>query len=107
MKIYEEEITKTMGTYVMLSRLSPEGVKTLKKTPERIKAVNSEVQALGAKVVAQYALLGAYDFVTILEAPNPETVARVSVELGMRGTARFETLTAIPVDEFIASLKKD
>ncbi len=96
-----------MGTYVMLSRLSPEGVKTLKKSPSRIKAVNSEVEALGAKVVAQYALLGAYDFITILEAPNPETVARVSVELGMRGTARFETLAAIPVDDFIASLKKD
>ncbi len=95
-----------MATYVMLSRLSPEGVKTLKQRPERIKAVNSEVEALGAKVVVQYALLGAYDFITVLEAPNVETVARVSVELGMRGTASFETLAAIPVDDFIASLKK-
>ncbi len=95
-----------MGTYIMLSRLSPEGVKTLKKNPERIKAVNSEVEALGAKVLSQYAVLGAYDFITVLEAPDPETVARVSVELGMRGTASFETLAAIPVDTFIASLKK-
>jgi uncharacterized protein with GYD domain len=97
---------KAMGTYVMLSRLSPDGVKTLKKNPDRIKAVNSEVEALGAKVLSQYALLGAYDFLTVLEAPDPETVARVSVELGLRGTASFETLAAIPVDDFIASLKK-
>jgi uncharacterized protein with GYD domain len=97
---------KAMGTYVMLSRLSPDGVKTLKKNPDRIKAVNSEVEALGAKVLSQYALLGAYDFLTVLEAPDPETVARVSVELGLRGTATFETLAAIPVDDFIASLKK-
>lgn len=95
-----------MSTYVMLSRLSPDGVKTLKKNPDRIKAVNSEVEALGAKVLSQYALLGAYDFLTVLEAPDPETVARVSVELGLRGTATFETLAAIPVDDFIASLKK-
>lgn len=95
-----------MGTYVMLSRLSPEGVKTLKHNPDRIKAVNSEVEALGAKVLSQYALLGAYDFLTVLEAPDPETVARVSVELGMRGTANFETLAAIPVDDFIAAVKK-
>src|SRR5437899_5320233 len=95
-----------MGTYVMLSRLSPEGVKTLKKNPDRLKAVNQEVEALGAKVLTQYALLGAYDFITILEAPDPETVARVSVELGMRGTASYETLTAIAVEAFIAALKK-
>ena len=90
----------------MLSRLSPDGVKTLKKNPDRIKAVNSEAEALGAKVLSQYALLGAYDFLTVLEAPDPETVARVSVELGLRGTATFETLAAIPVDDFITSLKK-
>lgn len=94
-----------MATFVMLSRLSPEGVKTLKQNPGRLKAVNSEVESLGAKVLAQYALLGAYDFITVLEAPNVETVARVSVELGMRGTANFETLAAIPVDDFIASLR--
>lgn len=95
-----------MATYIMLSRLSPDGVKTLHENPDRIKAVNSEVEALGAKVVAQYALLGAYDFITVLEAPDVETVARISVELGMRGTAHFETMTAIPIDNFIASLKK-
>jgi len=97
---------RKMATYVMLSRLSTDGVKTLHENPDRIKAVNREVEGLGAKVVMQYALLGAYDFITVLEAPDVETVARVSVELGMRGTAHFETLAAIPIDGFIASLKK-
>ncbi|SRR6266700_1325053 len=97
---------KIMATYIMLSRLSPDGVKTLKQNPDRIKAVNKEVEAFGAKVVSQYALLGEYDFITVLEAPDAETVARVSVELGMRGTASYQTLAAIPVDTFIASLKK-
>ena len=94
-----------MATYIMLSRLSPEGVTTLKNNPERVKEVNREVEELGARVVAQYALLGAYDFMTVLDAPDHETVARISVELGSRRTASYETLTAIPVDEFISSLR--
>lgn len=94
-----------MAIYIMLSRLSPEGVRTLKEKPDRIKEVNTEVEELGARVVSQYALLGAYDFITVLDAPDAETVARVSVELGSRRTASYETLTAIPVDEFISSLK--
>jgi uncharacterized protein with GYD domain len=95
-----------MATYVMLSRLSPEGITTLKNNPDRIKEVNDEVEALGAKVLSQYALLGAYDFITVLDAPDDETVARISVELGSRRTASYETLNAIPVDEFISSLKR-
>ncbi len=94
-----------MATYVMLSRLTPEGAKTVKETPERIKELNREVETLGAKVVMQYALLGPYDFITILEAPTPEVVARVSVELGRRGTAHYETFTAIPMETFITTLK--
>jgi uncharacterized protein with GYD domain len=94
-----------MTTYVMLSRLSPDGIGTLKNNPDRVKEVNTEVEKLGAKVVSQYALLGAYDFITILEAPDDETVARISVELGSRRTASYETLTAVPVDDFISSLK--
>lgn len=94
-----------MAIYVMLSRLSPEGVSTLKNNPDRVKEVNQEVEQLGARVISQYALLGAYDFITVLEAPDSETVARVSVELGSRRTASYETLTAIQVDEFISSLK--
>lgn len=98
---------KPMGTYVMLSRLSPEGVKTLKHNPGRIRMVNREVEVLGAKVIIQYALLGTYDFMTVLEAPDIETVARISVELGARGSGHYETFAAIPVDTFIASLDKD
>ena len=93
-----------MPTYVMLSRLSPEGVRTVKNNPDRVKEVNAEVEQLGARVLAQYALLGAYDFITVLDAPDERTVARISVELGSRGTASYETLTAISVDEFISSL---
>lgn len=95
-----------MATYIMLSRLTAEGAKTIKDHAERIKEVDREVEQLGAKVLAQYALLGTYDFLTVLEAPSPETMARVSVELGLRGTAKYETFPAIPIEQFIASLKR-
>jgi uncharacterized protein with GYD domain len=91
-------------TYVMLTQLSPEGVQTVKNNPNRIKEVNKEVEALGASVKAQWATLGQYDFVNIVEAPDEATMARVSMELGSRGTARYESLAAIPIDEFIAAL---
>jgi uncharacterized protein with GYD domain len=90
----------------MLSRFSPGGVKLLKQNPDGLLAVSQVVEALGARVLMQYVLLGAYDFLLVLEAPDAETVARVAVELGMRGTASYETLTAIPVEAFIATLKK-
>ena len=93
-----------MPTYIMLTTLTPEGVQTLKNNPGRIKEVNKEVESLGATVTAQWAALGRFDFVNVLEAPDEETIARVSMELGSRGTGRYETLTAIPVDDFIASL---
>jgi uncharacterized protein with GYD domain len=94
-----------MATFVMLSRLSPEGMKTLRDNPERIQEVNREVERLGARVVQQYALLGHHDFITVLEAPDAETVSRVSVELSSRATASYETLPAIEVDEFVARLR--
>jgi uncharacterized protein with GYD domain len=93
-----------MPTYVMLSTLTPEGVQTIKSNPARIREVNKELEQLGVTVKAQWAVLGRYDFVNVIEAPDEKTVARVSLELGSRGTARYETLTAIPVDDFIASL---
>ena len=93
-----------MPTFVMLSTLTPEGVQTLKNNPQRIREVNKEVEQLGAKVTAQWAVLGRFDFVNIVEAPDENTMARVSLELGSRGTARYESLAAIPVDDFIASL---
>ncbi len=95
-----------MPVYVMLTTLTDEGRKTIKEHPDRIKEVNREVEAMGVKVLAQYAVLGPYDFVNILEAPNNETVSRVAVELGSRGTLQTMTLAAVSVDELIASLKK-
>jgi uncharacterized protein with GYD domain len=88
----------------MLSTLTPEGVQTIKNNPQRIREVNKEIEQLGATVTAQWAVLGQYDFVNIIEAPDEKTMARVSLELGSRGTARYESLVAIPVDDFIASL---
>jgi uncharacterized protein with GYD domain len=93
-----------MPTYIMLSTLTPEGVQTVKNNPQRIKEVNDEVERLGANVTAQWATLGHVDFISIVEAPDEKTMARVSLELGSRGTGRYETLSAIPIDDFIASL---
>ncbi len=95
-----------MATYVMLTSLTDEGRKTVKQNPERIREVNKEVEAMGVKILAQYALLGQFDFVNILEATNNEVVVRVAVELGSRGTLQTMTLAAMTLDDFIASLKK-
>ena len=93
-----------MPTYIMLTRLTPEGVQTIKNNPSRIQEVNREVEQLGASVKAQWATLGQWDFVNVIEAPDEKTIARVSLELSSRGTGRYETLTAIPIDEFISAL---
>ena len=91
-------------TYIMLSTLTPEGVQTVKNNPQRIREVNKELEQLGASVKAQWSTLGRYDFVNIVEAPDATTMARVSLELGSRGTAHYESLAAIPIDDFIAAL---
>ena len=93
-----------MPTYIMLSTLTPEGIQTVKNNPQRIREVNKEVEQLGAKVTAQWATLGRVDFISVVEAPDEGTMARVSVELGSRGTGRYETLAAIPIEDFISSL---
>lgn len=93
-----------MPTYLMLTTLTPEGVQTVKNNPQRIKEVNREIEQLGAKVVAQWATLGQFDFINVVEAPDDATIARVSMELGSRGTGRYETLSAIPIDDFISSI---
>jgi len=94
-----------MGLYVMLTTLTDEGRKTIKEHPGRIKEVNKEVEAMGVKILAQYALLGRYDFVNILEAPNNEAISKVAVELGARGTLQTMTMVAMKVDDFIKSIK--
>lgn len=93
-----------MPTYLMLTKLTPDGLRTLKNNPPRVLEVNHEVEQLGAKVVSQYATLGSYDFVTVIEAPDETVMAKVSVELGSRGTMTTETLTALPSDQLIDSL---
>ncbi len=93
-----------MPTYIMLATLSSEGIQTVKNNPSRVKEVNDEVEQLGATVKAQWATLGQFDFISVVEAPDDVTMARVSLELGSRGTGRYESLSAIPVDEYIDSL---
>ena len=94
-----------MAIHVLLSRLTDEGASTIKARAERIKEVNQEIEALGAHVLHQYATLGPYDFVSIVEAPDAVAIAQVSVELGSRGSLKIHTLQAIPIDEFIDKLK--
>jgi uncharacterized protein with GYD domain len=91
-------------TYIMLSRLTPEGVQTIKNNPQRIKEVNREIEQLGAEVKAQWATLGQFDFVNVIEAPDDLTMSRISLELGSRGTARYESMSAIPIDDFMSAL---
>ena len=93
-----------MATYIMLSTLTDDGRKTLKERPERLKEVNKEVESMGAKVTAQYAVMGGYDFVNIIEAPTNEVMARLAVELGSRGTIKITTLPAMGVNEFVDML---
>jgi len=93
-----------MPTFIMLTTLTSEGVQTVKNNPSRIREVNRELEQLGVTVKAQWATLGHFDFVNVVEAPDENVMARASLELGSRGTSRYETLTAIPIDEFIASL---
>ncbi len=94
-----------MATYIMLSTLTDEGAKTVRENPNRIKEVNLEIEALGVKVLSQYATLGQYDFVNVVEAPDNETIAQVSLELSSRGSIRLQTLPALPIDDLIAKFK--
>jgi uncharacterized protein with GYD domain len=93
-----------MATFIMLTNLTSDGVKTLKNNPARVQEVNKEVEQLGVKVVNQWATLGQYDFISVVEAPDEATMAKVSVELGSRGTTTNQTLSAIPAEDFVGSL---
>lgn len=89
----------------MATRLTDEGRKAIKRNPERIREVNKEVENMGAKLLSQYAILGTYDFLNVLEASSDEIVFKISLELGARGTLKVETFRALPVDEIIESMK--
>jgi len=95
-----------MAIYVMLTTLTDEGRKTIKENPERIKEVNKEVEAMGVKIVAQYAVLGPYDFVNVIDASSNEVIARVAMELGARGTLQTMTMAGMPLDDFIRGVKR-
>jgi uncharacterized protein with GYD domain len=96
-----------MPVYILLSTLTAEGRKTVTDRPERILEVDKEIEeALGVKVLSQHAVLGPYDFVNVVEAPDNETIGRASVELGSRGTVQIISMPATPVEEFIAAIKK-
>ena len=93
-----------MPLYILLSTLSTQGVQTLKANPDRLREVNRDIEELGARVLHQWATLGEFDFVNVVEAPDEATVARVSVALGARGSTRIATLPALTIDEFIQTL---
>ena len=93
-----------MPTYILLSTLSQQGIQTLKSNPDRLRQVNQDVEELGCKILHQWATLGEFDFVNVVEAPDVATMAKVSVALGARGSVRIETLPALEVDELISAL---
>ena len=94
-----------MASYIMLSTLTDEGRKTLKERPERLEEVNKEVESMGARVTAQYAVLGGYDFVNVIDAPTNEVMARIAMELGARGTIKVTTMPAMEIGEFVEMLR--
>lgn len=94
-----------MKRYVILSKLTDEGRTTIKKKPERIKEVNKEIEDMGGKIIDQYALMGEYDFITIVEAENNKTITKIALEMGSRGTIDTITLPAIEIDELIKGIK--
>ena len=96
-----------MPTYVMLSTLGPDGSARLRDNPERLREVSREVESMGVKVLQQYALLGSWDFLNVLEAPDELTMARVATTLAARGTLKTLTMPAISIDRFIEELKKN
>ncbi len=96
-----------MPKFVMLSTLGPDGHARLRESPDRLREVNADVEKMGVRVLEQFALLGPYDFLNILEAPDELTMARVATTLASRGTLKTLTLTAIDVDEFIAAMSED
>ena len=93
-----------MPTYILLSDLTAQGVQTLRSNPDRLREVNQDIEELGAKVLHQWATLGPFDFVNVVEAPDAGTIAKISVALGARGSAKFQTLTALAIDDFLAAL---
>ena len=94
-----------MATYILLGTLTDEGAEKLRTHPEWISEVNHDLEAMGVKILAQYAVLGPYDIVNIIEAPDNKTVVAVSTQLTLRGSVRITTLPALPIEDFLSTLK--
>ena len=94
-----------MPTYILLTTLTAQGVQTLKSNPARLREVNHDVEELGARVIHQWMTLGPFDFLNVVEAPDEKTIAQVSIALGARGSAKLQTMTAIPIEDFLAALE--
>jgi len=95
-----------MASYILLSTLTESGAELIKKHPGRIRDANKEMESLGVEIISQFAVLGPYDFVTIVEAPDNKTIVRVSTELSLRGNLKITTLPALPIEEFIAEMRQ-
>ena len=95
-----------MPTYIMLTTLTDQGLQTLRSNPERLRAVNRDVEAMGARVVHQWACLGPFDFVNIVDAPDAATISRLSVELGARGSAKLQSYELMEIDSFLAAIER-
>ena len=93
-----------MPTYILLSSLTTEGLQTLRSNPNRLREVNRDVEELGAKVLHQWAVLGPFDFVNVVEAPDDATIAKVSMALGARGSAKIQSLSALTVEELLGAI---
>ena len=96
-----------MRTFLLLSTLTSQGMQTLATTPERLFEVNREVEGLGGRVVQQWALLGPYDFLSVVEAPDERVISQIVTELSARGSSQFETLVALSVDDLAEVLGAD
>ena len=94
-----------MPLYILMTTLTPQGVQTLRSNPSRLREVNRDAEELGARVVHQWATLGRFDFLNVVEAPDEATIAKVSIALGARGSAKMETAVAMPIDDFLATLE--
>jgi uncharacterized protein with GYD domain len=94
-----------MPTYLMLTTLTPQGVQTLKANPSRLREVNRDVEELGARVLHQWATLGEYDFVNVVEAPDAATIAKVSLALGARGSSKLQSLELLEIDALLGALE--
>ena len=94
-----------MPIFILLSRLTQQGVQTLHSNPDRLRHVNRDVEELGARVLHQWATLGEFDFVNVVEAPDVETMAKVSIALGARGSVRIETLPALEIEDFLRAVE--